>query len=334
MTARYIITGISPLQGVGSLGDSRLTARIRPTSVAMNGQLPAARVAADVARPNLFIVGAARAGTTSLYFYLSQHPEIFMSPMKEPHFFSRIRPDPRFNLFYPYIDDDATYLELFAGAAGAKVRGEASPSYLWVPDAAKRIKAASPEARIIIILRDPVGRAYSHYLVDVVEGLDDRPFATAIREDMARDAPRWGQSPMYVHAGLYADGVERYLRLFRNRVKVLIFEEFIGDLRASLEDIFRFLEVDADYAEQIDTEPRNVFHLPRNRLAQRILGSLRLREHVRALLPAAVHPAIRRMLVRPGNKPAMDPAARALLTEYYRRDVARLTELLGRPLPW
>lgn len=311
-----------------------MTARTRSGSLARDAHLAEAGVAFGSKWPNLFIVGAARSGTTSLHYYLNQHPEIFMSPMKEPHFFSRIRPDPRFKLFYPYVDDESAYLELFAAAGGTRLRGEASPSYLWVPDAAKRIHAANPEAMIIIILRDPVSRAHSHYLVDFVEGLESRAFATAIKEDMARAEPRWGQTPMYVHAGLYSAGLERYLSLFGERVKVVIFEEFIRDPNASLVDIFRFLEVDSDFADQVDTEPRNVFHVPRNRLAQRLLGSLRLRGRARALMPPMLHSPIRRMLVTPGQKPVIDAASRVLLSEYYRGDIERLTVLLGRQLPW
>ena len=284
--------------------------------------------------PNLFIVGAARSGTTSLYFYLDQHPEIFMAPMKEPHFFSKITPDPKFALFYPHIDDEEQYLALFADAGDAKLRGEASPSYLWVPEAAGRIKAASPDARIVILLREPVSRAYSHYLVDSAEGLDDRSFLRAIHEELQGPVKGWGQSSLYVHAGLYADSVERYLDLFGQRVKVLLFEEFVRDVKRHLEAVFRFLEVDPGHAAQVDIEPHNVFHVPRNPVARRVLSSLRLRQQARALLPSALHPAIRRLLVKRGRKPAIDPRARELLEPLYRPDIERLAELLGRPLPW
>ena len=284
--------------------------------------------------PNLFIVGAARSGTTSLYFYLNQHPEIFMAPMKEPHYFSKITPDPKVALFYPHIDDEREYLALFAEGAGAKIRGEASPSYLWVPEAAGRIRAASPDARIVILLREPVSRAYSHYLVDSAEGLDDRPFLRAIREELQGPVKGWGESPLYVHAGLYADSVERYLRLFRDRVKVILFEEFVTDIKRHLEELFRFLEVDPAYAARVDIEPHNVFHVPRNPVARRVLSSLQLRQKARALLPSALHPAIRRLLVKRGRKPAIDPRARELLEPVYRSDIERLAQLLGRPLPW
>src|SRR5919108_5774969 len=106
--------------------------------------------------PNLFIVGAAKAGTTSLYHYLAQHPDVYMAPMKEPHFFSQIRPDPKLEAFFPHVDNEAKYLALFAAAGDEKVRGEASTSYLWHPDVADAIRSKRPDAKIVAMLRDPL----------------------------------------------------------------------------------------------------------------------------------------------------------------------------------
>ena len=99
--------------------------------------------------PNLFIVGAAKGGTTSLWRCLAEHPEIFMSRLKEPHFFSRHQPP-----IYPTVHDEAAYLRLFAGAR-TRLRGEASPSYLWSEAAAARIERVSPDARILVALAEP-----------------------------------------------------------------------------------------------------------------------------------------------------------------------------------
>ena len=105
--------------------------------------------------PNLFVVGAPRAGTTSLYHYLRQHPEIYMSPLKEPHFFSHSNPQSD-----TVVKHQDAYLRLFDAARGEKLRGEASPAYLADPDAPARIKDASPEAKIVAVLREPVSRAF------------------------------------------------------------------------------------------------------------------------------------------------------------------------------
>jgi hypothetical protein len=143
-------------------------------------------------RPNLFIVGAAKAGTTSLYHYLAGHPDIYVAPVKEPHFFSQIRPDPKLEAFSPHVGEEATYLSLFASAGAEKLRGEASTSYLWHQDAADAVQERCPDAKIIIILRDPPRSRDSHYWNDVREGIAHRSFADAVAAELARPPGRWG----------------------------------------------------------------------------------------------------------------------------------------------
>ena len=117
--------------------------------------------------PDFFIVGAPKAGTTSLYFYLEQHPEIFMSAVKETNYFS-YEATVKQNLYYNErgINDWEEYLKLFSEAGKKKAIGEASVSYLFYPEVAEAIKAKFPEGKIIIMLRNPVERALSHYNMD------------------------------------------------------------------------------------------------------------------------------------------------------------------------
>ena len=125
--------------------------------------------------PNFFIVGAPRAGTTSLYRYLRRHPQVFMPAVKEPHFFANINPDPDQRHLFPAMDE-GQYVRLFRGALHYRAIGEASPSYLVTKGAAERIKARVPNAKIIMLLRDPTERAFSHYLMDIRDGLQSLPF--------------------------------------------------------------------------------------------------------------------------------------------------------------
>src|ERR1700733_8619605 len=125
---------------------------------------------------NLFIVGAAKCGTTSLYEYLNQHPEIYMCPVKEPHFFSNKvenlnkdlyrAPEPGKKYHTKVIKDIDVYTSLFDDGAAYKIRGEASPSYLWDSDVAQKLYQYNPNAKIIIILRDPIDRLVSAYQMD------------------------------------------------------------------------------------------------------------------------------------------------------------------------
>jgi len=156
--------------------------------------------------PNFFIVGAAKAGTTSLYNYLKQHPDIYMSPIKEPNYFAK---DIDINLFrkdykktalidtqkyfskpkleelhLAFITELEDYIKLFQKVSNEKVIGETSVSYLYSKVAAKEIKKLVPDAKIVIILRDPIERAYSHYLMNLKEGLiTERNFIKEILVD-------------------------------------------------------------------------------------------------------------------------------------------------------
>ncbi len=283
--------------------------------------------------PNLFLVGAAKAGTTSVYDELARHPAIYMSPMKEPHFFSQIEPAPSWAAFFPHVTDEDEYLALFEGAANEELLGEASTSYLWDRRAAERIKGVVPEARILIVLRDPVDRAYSQYWNDVREGLDRRSFLEALAEEQRSGPGAWGVSSLYIDCGRYADQVARYLDRFGAGVQVLFFEDFVRDQAGTMAQIHSFLGVQPAAA---DVAPRklNPTALPRNLLSGALLASGGVRRVARATVPRSLRSRLRRALVKEASPPPMDGRARTLLTEIYRPEVARLAELLGKPPPW
>jgi hypothetical protein len=292
-----------------------------------------ARNNAGVRWPDLFLVGAAKAGTTSLYSELARHPAIYMSPMKEPHFFSRIQPAASKEAFFPHLRDEEEYLALFRGATNESILGEASTSYLWDTHAAERIKRAVPEARILIMLRDPVDRAYSQYWNDVREGLETLPFLDALRREQRSGPGGWGVSSLYIDCGLYSEQVARYLDRFGPRVRVLFFEDYVGDPASGIADVLSFLGLRPPDAGP-EAGRRNPTALPRNRLGAALLGSGRVRRIARATVPRSVRSRLRGALLKEASPPPMDPAARALLTEVYGPESARLAELLGRPLPW
>lgn len=275
--------------------------------------------------PNLFIVGASRAGTTSLSRYLGAHPEIFMTPFKEPHFFSGHR-----HPLLPFVHDQNAYLRLFAGAR-EPVRGEASTSYLANEAAAVRIKEVSPDARILIALRDPVDRAYSVFWRRVRTGLERRSFAAAVAQELD---PGFGEPSSYAWSSRYAGNVRRFLRVFGPNVRIVVFEELIRDVPRELAGVFAFLGVDAAVAERIPPEKHNPFAMPRNRLAARLLGSSRARRVGRALVPFALREPLERRLVETRAKPPIDRETERLLIEFFAPDVRELATLLGRSLPW
>jgi sulfotransferase family protein len=284
--------------------------------------------------PNLFLVGAAKAGTTSLYRELARHPAIYMSPMKEPHFFSRIEPASSWEGFFPHVSDEAEYLALFKGARNEDLLGEGSTSYLWDTQAAGRIKRAVPEARILIMLRDPVDRAYSHYWNDVREGLEERSFVDALAEEQRSGPGGWGVSSLYIDCGRYADQVARYRERFGSGgVHVSFLEDFVTDRAEVMADIHSFLGV-GPVPAGVPLRRMNSISLPRNRLGGALLGSGRMRRLARATVPRRLRSRLRGALLEEATAPPMDPAAGTLLREIYRPEVARLAELLDRSPPW
>jgi hypothetical protein len=289
--------------------------------------------------PTFLIVGAAKSGTTSLYHYLSQHPDIYMPPNKEPHWFSRL----------PYVPGRAShpvnsveeYLDLFKGRDKESAIGEASPSYLWDEKAPYRIKEAIPQAKIIAILRHPVERAYSHYMMDVRMDKQDLPFMEALKRDYHAEKKGWGVSDQYIDLGFYAEQVQRYLKLFdRTQIKVFLYDDLRKNPKALLRSALEFLEVDPEYTATIRTDVQyNKSLSPKNRLAKMALRSRFFRSQQFRTLRAKLisnHQLRARLreavLFKEEIKHEMDAGSRRFLEDLYRTDIQRLQDLLNRDL--
>jgi hypothetical protein len=281
----------------------------------------------QTAWPNLFLVGPPRTATTSLWAALSHHPEIFMSRLKEPHYFTRIWPK-----IVPTVKYEREYLPLFAEAGDARYRGEASPSYFTDPISAPAIHGVSPAARIVVSLRDPVERAYSHYLHLSRYGVSLPPFLELVQHQLAERHPYW-EMPI-VLTGRYAQSLRRWRASFDGQLHVMFFEDFVADQRREVRRILEFLGVDTAAAETLPLERRNPGRLPRNPLLRRLYGARRLRRLAEGLVPRRLHATLERAALQTERPPEMDPEARRLLGELYDSEREELEQLVGRPLPW
>jgi hypothetical protein len=280
--------------------------------------------------PNLFVVGVARAGTSSIAAYLGQHPDVFMSPRKEPYFFTD-----DVIAHAPFPKDDDAYLRLFSGSDGSRWRAEASTAYFWDPTSPGRIGARCADARIVVSLREPVARAYSGYWHAVQVGGEARSFDQAVRDELA--AGRWrpgaGYAPGYVEAGWYVDGLARWSAWAGDRLHLLFFEDLARDPRAEMRRMFAFLGVDPQPADHLDLAARNASVAPRGAVSGAILRSGRARRIARHLVPRSLHRRAERAL-RAQAVPPMSPATRETLTRLYRSERDALRAMVGRPLPW
>jgi hypothetical protein len=203
--------------------------------------------------PNFFIVGAAKSGTSSLYMYLKQHPDIFMSPVKEPHFFSFDNKSKYTNgpgdPIYKAITDLNKYEQLFYKVKNEKAIGEASTSYLYRPEAPVRINKMIPDAKIIAILRNPIERAFSAYMHVVRDQRETaKNFSEALALENSRINRDWEPIWHFTKVGMYNQQLLRYYQYFhKKQIRVFLYEELVQNKDVLLSDIFEFLNVDPDF---------------------------------------------------------------------------------------
>lgn len=281
--------------------------------------------------PNFFIVGAPRAGSTSLYNYLNVIPGIYMSSVKEPKFFSKKSiPENPNNVI---IRDEKKYLSLFDEVKNEKIIGEVSTSYLGAPEAPELIHRQIPHAKILISLRDPVERAFSHYLLYVQYGWSTtKSFHDQIHKEMNR-VRKNGLREFEIQLDFYADCVKKYLSYFGSKqVKVIIFEEFVKETKKHVQQILEFLDLDYEITN-FNEEIYNAFYVPRSSLAQSIYKNKIVHTMI-GILPKSTRKLLRPILLKNESKPTMNQEDRETLVEYYREDVENLKKLLDRKLPW
>jgi Sulfotransferase domain len=276
-------------------------------------------------QPNFFIVGAPRCATTTMYTYLKQHPDIFLSLLKEPIYFgSDLTRQPL------AVTDLAEYLSLFDGAGGARVIGEGSVFYLLSRRAPDELRAFSPSARILIMLRNPVDMMHSlHalYLRTGNEDLDDFAAAVDAEADRARGDRRsarcyFPEGLQYRAAARYAEPVERFVRAFgRDRVHVVIFDDLVRDTAREHRRVLEFLGVDPAQPVELDVDAAT------QRIRPMILQQMR-----------KASPGVRQKL-KTGRDAHRGPRSRPVTPELRARlhgellpDVERLSQVLDRDL--
>ncbi len=290
--------------------------------------------------PTFIIFGASRSGTTGLYAYLRQHPEIFMSPLKETNFFAfEGREMDCKGPGADYVNNSVTRLEdyaaLFDKAGDAKARGEASPLYLYVEGTAARIRRRLPDVKLIAILRDPIEQAYSHYLYarrQMLEPLDD--FCAALDEEQTRVDAGWQPMFHYARFPRYAEQLAPYFAAFpKEQMRIFLYEDFDAAPIRVLQEIFAFVGVDASFAPDVDYRP-NAGGVPRNAALQDLV----MKPSFASKFFAAALPFEMRRRIRDAisnwnvERDTCPPAARARLKAVLADDVARLGPMIGRDL--
>jgi hypothetical protein len=296
--------------------------------------------------PNFLIIGAAKAGTTSLHRYLQQHPAVYMSPRKEPNFFAfdgepTTGRGPRFcRMVNNAITDVDHYRALFDAATTETAIGEASTKYLYRERSPERIRHHCPEMKLIAVLRHPAERAFSQFCHNLQRGEETAIcFEDAVSLEPERCAADWQDAYHYTAKGYYARQIKRYYARFpTSQLRVYLYEDLEADTAAVLADIATFLQIDPNFG--FDTSTRhNVsqgVQVPRwrpsfqlwSRLVQADRGKVRSRRYGT--------PRLRRwlksLLRRPAWTPVLTPDFRRQLTARFAEDIAELSVLIQRDL--
>ena len=293
----------------------------------------------QVRLPDFLIVGAAKCGTTSLYYYLSQHPQVYMSPVKEPFFFTIMGDE-------GWKGDDAAvtslddYMRLFASAGAEQIAGEASTSYLHgARTTIDNIKAVYGDdyrkIKIIGILRDPVARALSHYNYFLKLCWEDAPFVDAVTPQRIEARKGSKQNYDYIGGGMYYDKVKRYMDEFPE-TRFFLFDDLKSSAAGLVRQIEDFLSIETNV--EIDTSAEvNPSGMPKSRLLANVLvGKGPVMNRFKRMIPASQRQRLanlrdsiwRKVLV----KAEVDEGVKEHLRTVYREDILKLQQLLGRDL--
>lgn len=285
--------------------------------------------------PNFIVIGAAKAGTTALYWYLAEHPEVFMSPVKETNYFAYgldqsgrlLYGDPDVHHFP--VKSLSEYEQLFAEAGEVVAVGEASPIYLECPQAAGRILELLPNVRLICGLRQPIDRAYSDYQMYLRR--------RGRRLDPARDLAAtsvWARpDSRWMHVGRYYEQLKRYFDAFpREQIHVFLFDDLKRGALETVQNIYRFVGVDPAFKPDFDA-PHNIGGLPESMVLEGFLTSQSIRSAVEPWIPTGVANWVRRLRMRNMRPaPALPAELRRELSVHFQEDIRRTGDLIGRSL--
>jgi hypothetical protein len=292
--------------------------------------------------PDFLIAGVPKAGTTALHAALAPHPGLYLSPVKEPKFFLTDGPPPRHGgpgdvqTYQEHVWRRDDYEALFAAAPDGALLGEATPFYLHDLDSHARIKALVPQARLVVLLRDPVDRAHSNWTHLWNAGLEpEADFLAACRAEPARVAAGWAPFWHYTGLGHYGRQIEHLFRHFpREQVLLLRYRDLKDAPAATLDRVCSFLGVATGVLTSIPKENVNRHVVEDNAVNGVLRGLLRWGGRIGHRFPPPLRLAARGPLLtvlhrKTGTRPVTTPDERAALLPLFAEDVALLQEVTG-----
>jgi len=297
----------------------------------------------DPRLPNFLVIGAPKSGTTSLFHYLSQHPDVYLPVRKELHYFSYAQiaanvAGPRDDVVLPALcAGREEYERHYSDVDRQRAVGEISPSYLYYDEVRESILRELGRVRIVVLLRNPVDKAFSQYMHLVRDGRESLSFAGGLHAEQHRREQHWSDLWRYAESSLYAERVANYIATFgRENVRVYLFDDLTERPDDVMHDLFEFLELDPGV--RCDTSRvYNRSGVSRSRLLSAFMAEHNpLKTALKRVVPERLRVRLRERILswNTGAKPEMEPDVRRRLTRFFRDDAARLAELLEQSLPW
>jgi hypothetical protein len=306
--------------------------------------------------PTFLIVGAAKSGTTSLYHYLKEHPEIFMSEVKEPRFFAFADTELPHNIWEENsINHFEDYKLLFKNADEHQKRGEASVHYLFLYEQTiqniRKYLPAWKELKIVIILRNPLERAFSNYSMLKLKGAEQYSFKEAIKLGAKRKNDGEGIFYDYIGAGMYHNQVKAYYETFPH-VRIYLFEDLVKDPHTLLKDLYDYVDVDHNFVPTSLNRKFNPSGAPKNKKIQNFLSNIQnflinyhwqsvLKPVVRIVVPQADKRqklfdlllfSIANLKNKNLERITIDTEMKTFLLDMYREEVLKLQNLIKKDI--
>lgn len=312
----------------------------------------------EVHHPNFFMVGVVKGGTTSLHKYLDQHPQIYMSPVKETNYFSRTDIDPtKFSKAYAHdvnvdlkkflssdmkesihiahVTQKEDYQKLFKNVNAEIAIGEASNSYILYENAPRLIFESYPKAKIIMMLRNPIKRAFSQYVMNLRLGKTlEKDFIKEIEQDDNAEKKGWGANHQYLYIGKYYEQVKRYYDIFpKEQILICWYDEYKKDSQKVVKSIYNFLGVNEEF--QVDTsEKLNTAGVPKFAKLNYYINQLGVISWAKRNFPRSWREPFKRMMYSSKEEviPEMSATEKQYLINYYKEDILKLSKLVDKDL--
>lgn len=284
-------------------------------------------------KPNFLIIGANKAGTSSLHNYLNQHPQIFMSDVKEPMYFVNVysKRDEIYTESLKRTLKDAvqeldSYLSLFANASNEIAIGESSTAYLANKSSATKIADFNPEMKIIAILRNPIKRAYSNYLMYKRWGFEKRSFKKAVFDEINGKHLQYPQGMRYLTLGKYSESLQEFYSVFpKSQIKIFLFEDFKNKTENMMKEIYSFLGVNENVQMDLKTVHNGSDNAYYYNLFVKLNHNSNLRNVVEKVLPAFIINLMKK-------KPELTPELIGVINNYLKDDIKKTSELINKNL--